>query len=391
MASIHRRQASKFWHAAFRGPDGRQILRSTKCTERAQAQAAALEFERASKLAAAGNLVEAQARKIVADIMERAGGGESLRTPSIETHFLEWATSKKGSKKSGTAVRYKMVVDRFLASLEGRAKKPLTALSSRDIQGFVNARTKEKLAPRTLLLDVKIIRTALNSARRQGYIPNNPAEALDLPSVDGTGVERGTFTSAEIVMLAQAAEGEWKTLILMAYFTGARLSDCCRMRWENVDLSTETLTFTQGKTNKKLEVPLHADLLAHLESIAGTDRPDLFVMPHMANLKPGGRHGLSEGFKRIMCKAGLDIQKVESAGVRQLSRRTFHALRHSFASALANAGVSPELRMKLTGHKSAAVHRGYSHHEMKTLADAMAKMPGLKDATATALPGKDQA
>ena len=55
----------------------------------------------------------------------------------------------------------------------------------------------------------------------------------------------------------------------------------------------------------------------------------------------------------------LDMQKVESAGVRQLSRRTFHALRHSFTSALANAGVSPELRMKLTGHKSAAAHRGY--------------------------------
>ena len=74
---------------------------------------------------------------------------------------------------------------------------------------------------------------------------------------------------------------------------------------------------------------------------------------------------------------GLDMQKVESAGVRQLSRRTFHALRHSFTSALANAGVAPELRMKLTGHKSAAVHRGYSHHEMKTLAEAVAKMPGL--------------
>jgi hypothetical protein len=28
------------------------------------------------------------------------------------------------------------------------------------------------------------------------------------------------------------------------------------------------------------------------------------------------------------------------------------SIRYSFTSALANAGVSPELRMKLTGHKS---------------------------------------
>ena len=65
-------------------------------------------------------------------------------------------------------------------------------------------------------------------------------------------------------------------------------------------------------------------------------------------------------------------------GVRQLWRRTFHALRHSFTSALANSGVAPGLRMKLTGHKSEAMHRGYSHHETETLAKAIAKMPGLK-------------
>ena len=127
-------------------------------------------------------------------------------------------------------------------------------------------------------------------------------------------------------------------------------------------MSAGTLTYTQGKTGTKLTVPIHPDLLAHLETLAGNDTPARFIMPHMANLKSGGRHGLSEGSKRIMAKAGLDLQTVESAGVRQLSRRTFHALRHSFTSALANSGVSPELRMKLTGHKSEAVHRGYKRN-----------------------------
>jgi integrase len=258
-----------------------------------------------------------------------------------------------------------------------KANKPLTALTARDVDRFMDARTKENLAPRTVVLCVKVIRMALNAARRQGIIPTNPAEAVDLPDVSGTGCSRGTLTPEEVTMLVDAAEGEWKTLILMAYFTGARLSDCCRMEWANTDLTSGTLTFTQGKTGAKLTVPIHSDLLAHLHSIAGTDKPEVFIMPHMANLKPGGRHGLSEGFKRIMRKAGLDMQKVKSAGVRQLSRRTFHALRHSFTSALANAGVAPELRMLLTGHKTEAVHRGYSHHEIKTLADAVAKMPGL--------------
>jgi hypothetical protein len=36
-----------------------------------------------------------------------------------------------------------------------------------------------------------------------------------------------------------------------------------------------------------------------------------------------------------------------------------------------------KLFMKLTGHKSAEIHRGYTHLEMETLKGALAKLPGL--------------
>ena len=79
-----------------------------------------------------------------------------------------------------------------------------------------------------------------------------------------------------------------------------------------------------------------------------------------------------------MLKVGLDMQQVQGSGARKICRRTFHALRHSFTSALANAGVAPELRMKLTGHETEAIHRVYTHHELQPLKDAMAKLPGLR-------------
>jgi len=375
MASVHRRPDSQYWHAAFRGTDGRLVLRSTKCVDRPKALAAAFEYERAVKLAGAGNLVEAQARKIIADIMERSGSEETLRAPTVKDFFNQWLAAKKSNKAANTSSRYANAVDKFLAVLGDRQHKPLTALTPHDVERYLNARTKEKLAPRTIVLCVKIIRTALNHARRQGIITTNPAEAVELPTV--RGMERGTFTPEEIKILVDTAQDDWKTLILLAYFTGARLSDCCRMAWADVDMGAGTLTFTQAKTGEKVTVPLHSDLLAHLETLAGTDKPEVFIMPHMAGLKPGGRHGLSEGFKRIMRKAGLDMEKVKSAGVRQLSRRTFHALRHSFTSALANQGVAPELRMKLTGHKTEAVHRGYTHHELAKLRAAVEKIPSL--------------
>ena len=269
------------------------------------------------------------------------------------------------------------MVDRFLESLGKRATKPLTALTAKDVDHFLDTRLKAGVAPRTAALDIKIVRTALNAARRKGLIPTNPAEAVELPDIVGT--ERGTFNAAEVKMLVDTATGEWKTMILLAYFTGARLSDCCAMTWEGVDLAGATLAYTARKTGQKLTVPLHPDLLAHLSKLAGTDSTDPFIMPHMAGLKPGGRHGLSEGFKRVVRAAGLDLQTVQGAGVRRISKRTFHALRHSFTSALANAGVAEELRMKLTGHKGRAIHAGYTHHEMATLRNAVGKLPALRE------------
>ena len=76
----------------------------------------------------------------------------------------------------------------------------------------------------------------------------------------------------------------------------------------------------------------------------------------------------------------MDLQTVKGAGNQMFSKRTFHALRHSFTSALANQDVSPELRMKLTGHKTDREHQKYTHHELATLKKAVAKMPGLKGA-----------
>ena len=60
---------------------------------------------------------------------------------------------------------------------------------------------------------------------------------------------------------------------------------------------------------------------------------------------------------------------------------TFHSLRHSFNSAMANAGVAQEIRMKLTGHTSADMNKGYTHLEMESLRagiSVLSNIAGLK-------------
>lgn len=377
MASVHRRPQSRFWHAAWRTADGVLCLRSTKQTDRNKALACALEFERADKLAGTGSLTEEQARKILSDILERAGGGETLRCPSVAEHLNEWLAGKEAMATAGTLARYQKSIREFIAHLGLVAQKPLSALTPRHVQRFVADRMKQGLSPSTVRIDAKAVGIALNRARRLGLISTNPAEAVELPT--GGGVERGTYTAAEIGMLVRAATGEWRTLIEIGYYTGQRLGDCVDMRWADVDLAAGTWTLTQRKTGRKMIVPLHPALLSKLEALAGVDTPQEHVMPGMAGKGPGGRHGLSESFKAIMQKAGVDPQRIEaSRGVRTLSRRTFHAIRHSFTSALANASVPEDLRMKLTGHASVDMHRGYTHHEVETLRAALTKLPSIE-------------
>ena len=79
-----------------------------------------------------------------------------------------------------------------------------------------------------------------------------------------------------------------------------------------------------------------------------------------------------------MNAAGIDPLPVQAAK-RSFSRKSFHALRHSFSSALANAGVGLDLRMKLVGHASAQMHTRYTHLEWAPLEQAIAMLPGVRE------------
>jgi integrase len=374
MASVHRRDRSPYWWAQWRDSTGRLYYRSTKQTAKHKALAFALECERAEKHATAGTLTESQARDIVASIMERTQTGDTLRNPKTREWLTEWLEGKEASKAETTGIRYRQTIEDFLDYLGDRANRPLVAITARDIQGFVDLRARQGVGPSTINVDGKTLRSAFTRARKQGLISSNPAEAVDLPA--RRSIERGTFTPAEVKMLVDAAEGEWKTLILIGYYTAARLSECCRVEWKDINLSKGTISFPDTKQGKPHTLPLRDELTKHLERIAG-DTPGP-LMPHLASVRVSGRRGLSQHFLGVMAKAGLDAEAVDAiGGKRQLHKRTFHSLRHSFTSALANAGVSPELRMKLTGHRSEAVHAGYTHHELQTLRDALAKLPSI--------------
>ena len=164
------------------------------------------------------------------------------------------------------------------------------------------------------------------------------------------------------------------------FYLGARLQDVANMRWESVDLQEQLISFRAGKTGENVTVPMHSDLHAYLLELPAPDNSKAFLFPSLAGKRTSGRSGLSMAFGRIMQKARVkrEVIRERTGKGRTINALSFHSLRHSFNSIMANAGVSQEVRQKLTGHSSPEVNKRYTHHELEPLRDAIAKIPSVE-------------
>ena len=386
------RARSPFWICCYTSATGQRLKKSTKtrikplkgekrkdgsqktvADKKAEAWEVCLGIERTESHAKNGTLTEQQAKKIIGEILERTTG-EPLHNYKVRDWFAHWLDMKEQVRSGKTMDRYRQVIRDFIASLGHRANLALMHITPKDVLTYRNLIVAAKKTARTANLSVKVVSAALNAAQRQGYIPSNPATAIETLPVQSEG--RTTFTPAQVSKLVLEANGDWRGAILLAYYTGARLGDVANMRWEAIDWRNKVIRFTPRKTQRLLEIPLHRDLERELLKRAGIGKAVMF--PALAGKDTGGRHGLSGRFAALMEKAGIEPKRTQASGGRRLSNLSFHSLRHSFNSAMANAGIAQEIRQKLTGHTSAETNKLYTHHELEPLRAAVASVPSLR-------------
>lgn len=372
MATIFKRDGSPFWFACYTDHTRRTRRRTTKTADKTVALRLAQEWEHVERLAEGGQASVTKFQQVVSEVSERVIG-DALPAQTVRQYFEEWLPSSARRTSPGTAERYRNTVRLFLQVLGPAADQSLRALGPRHIELFLHRRLDEGVAPKTAVVDVKSLGSALRRAENFGFIDKNPVPAVKLPRAVST--EREVFSLEEIHQLVAAAPDEnWQTLILLGFYTGARLSDCARLTWDNVDAERKLIVYQQQKTGKLVSVPLHPDLLLHLGRLSQRSTLGLLCRT-VGHRRQAGKHGLSEGFKRIVVRAGLDLMVVRGKGTRNFARRTFHSLRHSFSSMLASHGVSEEMRMRLTGHSSRDIHQRYTHVDVGQLQRAIDAIP----------------
>jgi len=142
--------------------------------------------------------------------------------------------------------------------------------------------------------------------------------------------------------------------ILLSLNTGARISEVCRLHWNDIDLKERTVTLF-GKGSKQRKVPVNEVLYEHLNGIE--DKSGYYMKSSR------DRTQVEHTFRKYADKKGVDLQEF-----------TFHSLRHTFASWLAQAGVQILTLKSLLGHETIQTTMVYAHLNPSNLKYAVEKL-----------------
>ena len=375
MASVYRRRGSQFWTARFKTSDGVWKARTTKESIKAKALGLAFELEGAGSTIRTENATAVQIDRVVRSMWERHTG-KLMSLNRIDEYLRNWLKNLK--RKPGTLVKYTQIIEEFIKFLGDHATYDLKVVETAHVQAYVNYSQEKGRSGSTVVVNTKILNAVFATAIRAGLIERNPVAAVHLPDV--IKEERTSFTAGEVKSILEAAKHDldWCTAILLAAFNGLRLGDATNLKWEAIDLLTGVLTFVPEKTSRKgkeLTVPLSENLLKHLEKLASSElaQNSEFLCPTLAGRKIGGRAGLSAEFIELMNKAkvGLGSVKPKDGRDRKFNQKTFHSLRHTFVSRLANNGVSGDIRTSLAGHANVKETVRYTHLDMKIKREAI--------------------
>ena len=365
-------------------PGGKRIRQSLKTKKKREAQKRAEELagrlrkENDSDLAATfQNLMrraceDASDGELNLDRLEQllrkahSGANPDYKRPSLKEHLAAWVEGESSRVSLSTRNCYRQVSEKMLQALgQAAATGPIDKLTTPQVQKAL-AQINRAVSDSYSNLILRTFRRMMEAAVAQGLIATNPAGTHIKPFKEQDSIKRLPFSKQEFGKLLTAARKhseEWEGVVLIGGHTGLRLSDILALQADNV--ADGKITVKTAKTGTVLTIPVTPPVHSWLEG----KTEGLF--PLLSTKAPGT---VSSQFNALMAKAGVPKKSTSPAG--EPGTRSFHSLRHSFASWLAEADVHADVRKKLTGHHSDGIHARYTHHD-KALKSAIATLPEI--------------
>src|SRR5262245_9034069 len=289
----------------------------------------------------------------------------------FETHV---ADERRFSPR--TVLAYRTDLDRFADfwekefANESAGKTPLSKIDTLAVRSYLAHLHRAKLSNRSLARHLSTLRSFFRWACREGHIEKSPAKGLPAPRVPKTLPRAMTLPDTERLLEGGDDEGlvpeRERALFELLYATGLRVSEASGLDLDDVDFS-ERLVRGTGKGSRERIVPFGkaaADALrAYLPSRA--------ALRHRANDEdePGDPLFVNARGGRLTSRsmARLLKRRLRAAGLPE--EISPHALRHTFATHLLQAGADLRAIQELLGHASLSTTQKYTHLDAARLAE----------------------
>ena len=350
-----------WWMDVYAGAPRKRIRRSTGCTDETDARI----VEQTMLGLNRGVTPKARAMAIIDAVLpEKARGLPVGEMSSFYARRLEEERCVIAEKERKGRVKLLGVLAEWLR--ENSTVRTVDGITPEVAWQFTVALGRSGAKARTVNNKIGLLSAAWKTFVRSGFAERNPwGEARMVRNREEEKSGRA-FTDEEVDRILAACREvgcEWEGVATVALYTGLRLHDIESLRWSEVDVAAGEIVKAPSKTKRRgivVRVPLHERLAAMLEvARANAASGEEFVFPFRAShFSSGGwRRDNDVAFREVLRMAGIEEKGRE--------RLTFHSLRHTFVTRLAEAGVAEDVRMRLAGHTNAATHAIYTHGDAR--------------------------
>jgi integrase len=250
------------------------------------------------------------------------------------------ASSKFSTRAMRTKADYEKVFD-YLKPLSGMPMDEFDSAEAFAIQEKAFRKRKRRFANYV----VAVLKLLCNWGKPRKLCGSNPLEGVQLIArAKNAPIVNRPWTDDEIEKVIYHAPVSIKTAVLIALCTSLREGDVIRLPWSAYN-GTRIKT-KHAKNGQWLEAPAHPLLKTCLDTLptrpkSEAEREKPIVLGDRSG-KPFGDNGFRSRFGKFI--AQLEKKKIVGEGL------TFHGLRHSVATRLAEAGCTPQEIMTITGH-----------------------------------------
>lgn len=287
-----------------------------------------------------------------------------MRFQEAVLDFLDAVKVEKGLSLN-TLVSYKMDLTQFTKWVETQCHihhvEHVEASHVLLYLGFLHQSRKSAL---TQSRHLSALRQLFRYLAREGFLSNDPILHIERPKI--ARKLPSFLEESEIERLLQAPNGQNplgmrdRTMLLVLYATGLRISELLSLQTNSVDLTRGFLT-TLGKGNKERIVPLGHRAIEALENYLSTSRQILLGTSTSTFLfvKKGGKNLTRQCFWRLLKNYALQAGIAKSVSP--------HQLRHSFATHLLENGADLRSIQVMLGHADLSTTEIYTHVNRKQL------------------------